>query len=92
MTELSTRDLAVRVLRQQRTAMMAMLGEALDAYKSPVDSSPRSADDDWINNQPRVRREALNGILGFATEQVAPTSMLSHSRCSSRPTRCCRSR
>jgi hypothetical protein len=30
MTELSTRDLAVRVLRQQRTAMMAMLGEALD--------------------------------------------------------------
>lgn len=71
MTELSTRDLAVRVLRQQRTAMMAMLGEALDAYKSPVDSSPRSADDDWINTQPRVRREALNGILGLATEQVA---------------------
>src|ERR1019366_7680564 len=71
MTELSTRDLAVRVLQQQRTAMMAILAEALDAYKSPVDSSPRSADDDWINTQPRVQREALNGILGLATEQVA---------------------
>ena len=43
--------------------MTAVLGDALDAYKNPVDSSPRSADDDWINTQPRVRRQALNGIL-----------------------------
>lgn len=68
---LPTRDLAVRVMHQQRVALQAELRLALEAFKTPIAGSPRAIDQTWISTQDQGRREeALNGVLGAAAVHV----------------------
>lgn len=69
---LPTRDLAVRIIRQQRESFRAELTHAFDAFETPVAGSPRANDDAWISAQASGRSaSALNGVLAVAVEQVA---------------------
>ena len=66
-----TRDLAVRIVRQQRAALRAELSLALQAFENPASGSPRAADRSWITAQGQNREDALASVLGFAAENIA---------------------
>ncbi|MET3642778.1 hypothetical protein ABIC73_004381 [Prescottella equi] len=69
--ELSTRDLAVRIVRQQRAAVKRELDCALSSYKEPVPGSGRARDLQWIADGDSPQKELLVGVFDSALYEVA---------------------
>ena len=67
---LSTRELTVRVLRQQRVAIEEELQRALVAYRSPLKGSPRYDDVRWIEGEGADRAEGLTGISDMGVFEI----------------------
>lgn len=68
--ERPTHELAVVLLRQQRTGLRQELSRVADAFRSPKHGTPRADDAAWMAAQPTGRPEALEGILGVAADNV----------------------
>ncbi|WP_182263106.1 hypothetical protein [Rhodococcus sp. UFZ-B548] len=67
----STGNVAVRVVRQQRTAVQQELTAALDAFHEPVTGSPRARDAAWLDDRGQREIEGLKGIFGIGVEHTA---------------------
>ncbi|MFT8178363.1 hypothetical protein ACLXNF_12330 [Mycobacteroides chelonae] len=67
----STQDVAVRVVRQQRSALERELTTALRAVVKPVPGSPRARDAAWLDDRGRRESEGLKGIFGLGVEHTA---------------------